>query len=99
MRKFSGSRVHVKGLPRGYVLVQRAMQIAHCSEVTIRRAIKRQILDALRWRGRVLVKEASLSEWLKGGAYVPAKQGPLYPKQNPEAAASTAASGSSAVRP
>jgi len=97
MRKFPGSRVQVKGVPRGYVTVQRAMQIAHCSEVTIRRAIRRQILEVMRWRGRVVVKEASVREWLKGKPYVPAKQGPLYRKQNPEAPALTTASSVSAV--
>jgi hypothetical protein len=89
MRRFPGSRIQVKGVPRGFVTVQRAMQIAHCSEVTIRRAIRRQILNVMRWRGRVIVQEASVREWLKGKPYVPAKQGPLYRKDNPGAAAST----------
>jgi hypothetical protein len=98
MRRFPGSRVQVKGVPRGYVTVQRAMQIAHCSEVTIRRAVRRQILEVMRWRGRVILKERSIRQWLKASPYVPAKQGPLYRKHNIEAPASTAAQAATAVR-
>lgn len=75
--------VEPRGKPAGFVTVRRATAIAQCSEATIRRLVRRKGVEVVRWRSRVLVREADLRAWLKAKPYVPAKQGPLYmrPKQ------------------
>jgi excisionase family DNA binding protein len=86
-----------RGKPAGYVTVRRAIALAQCSEPTIRRLIRRRGVQVVRWRHRVLLKEADVRAWLKAKPYQPAKQGPLYPRQKPHAAESGAESNTAGV--
>jgi len=74
-----------RGKPAGFVTVRRATDIAHCSEITIRRLVRRRGIEVVRWRSRVLLRESDLRAWLKAKPYEPAKQGPHYMKAKPRA--------------
>ena len=51
------------GLPRGYITVGEAMRRAKCAEITIRRQIANRRFRCVRWRDRVLLREADVTEW------------------------------------
>src|SRR6267143_2035013 len=84
MRKLKHRWAEPRGKPSGYVTVRRATELARCSEPTIRRLIRRRGVAVVRWRHRVLLREADLRAWMKAKPYQPAKQGPLYPRSKPQ---------------
>jgi hypothetical protein len=61
--------VNPRGKPQGYITVRRAMDIAKCSEPTIRRLIGKGRVKVVRWRDRVLILEKDLAEWSRIRTY------------------------------
>ena len=62
-----------QGKPAGYVTVAEAIEIAHCSEPTLRRWIMHATVRAVHWRSRVLIDLKSLVRWSQVRKYKRAK--------------------------
>jgi hypothetical protein len=58
-----------RGKPPGYVTVRRAMEIAQCSEATIRRLMAKGRVRLVRWRYRTLLSEKDLQAWSRVRRY------------------------------
>ena len=58
-----------RGKPSGYITVARAMEIAQCSEPTIRRLIMKGRVRCARWRYRSLLSEKDLQAWSRVRRY------------------------------
>jgi hypothetical protein len=58
-----------RGKPPGYVTVRRAMEIAQCSEPTIRRLMAKGRVRLVRWRYRTLLSEKDLQAWSRVRRY------------------------------
>ena len=58
-----------RGRPPGYVTVRRAMEIAQCSEPTIRRLMAKGRVRLVRWRYRTLLSEKDLQAWSRVRRY------------------------------
>ena len=61
------------GRPKGYVTVARAMEIAQCSEPTMRRWIHKGRVAVVRWRHRTLICEKDLLDWSRVRRWRPRK--------------------------
>lgn len=66
-------RTYPAGRPEGYVTVRRAMEIAQCSEPTMRRWIQKRRVSVIRWRDRTLICEKDLRNWSRVRRYRPRK--------------------------
>jgi excisionase family DNA binding protein len=58
-----------RGKPPGYLTIRQAMDVAQCSQPTIRRLIRKDRVRVVRWRYRILLNEADLKAWSRVRRY------------------------------